>query len=631
MRFAAQVSAATLVLGLSRTAAAVEATASDFASQKFDFVVVGGGTAGLTVAVRLTEDPNIRVGVIEAGQYRPGDPVIEVPQSAVAPGNPNGTALAGNPTYDWLFTSTPQPGFNGASIPLPRGKVVGGSSAINEIVWQRGAKAEYDLWSTTFGNGPRWSFSGLLPYFRKAENWTPPGSNLPLQVSPSLASAHGTQGQISVSYTSFTSSVEKPLIQAAVQLGLKYNGNPDLGDPTGVAPIGRNVDPVKGIRSYAGNSYYEPNAARKNLVLLTGAQATKIVFKTTGKNISATGVQYVVGGTTYTVNATKEVIVSAGTFQTPHLLELSGVGNKTILAQYNIPSVLDLPGVGQNLMDHPFTGSDFSFPPGTLTLDSLRFNATFRTEQQNLYTSQHKGALTYTPAINSPVTLQSLVGTAETNAMMKNLTAFLSTFPQTPLQKVQYQAQLDMLKAGDAPFLVMGELPTGGFLGPADFNTSYTTAVIMQVHPFSRGSVHIGSSDPLAAPIINPHYFEVPFEVDIYVKALQWTQRWFTSKTVGGAVHLPAASDVKTDAQWDTYVRTHTQSVNHPIGTSAMVPLSMGGVVDSNLKVYGLQNVRVIDAGIFPLTIGTVIQQTVYAIAEQGADIIKEAWNIKAY
>ncbi|KAJ7698143.1 hypothetical protein B0H17DRAFT_1177509 [Mycena rosella] len=391
----------------------------------------------------------------------------------------------------------------------------------------------------------------------------------------------------------------------------------DLGDLNGVSWIPRNVDPVKGIRSYAGNSYYGPNAGRTNLILLTGAQATKIVFNTTAKNISAIGVQYIMGGTSYNANATKEVILSAGTFQIPHLLELSGVGNTTILGQYNIPSVLDLPGVGQNLMDHPFTGSDFLFPPWHVNTD-LRVNATFRVEQQNLYTSEHKGALTYTSAINSPVTLQDLVGTAETNTLIKNLTAFLSTIPQTPLQKVQYQAQLDMLKVGDAPFLVMGALPTGGFLGPADFNTSYTMAIIMQVIRPTRSagaqwqclvlltsldnihgisSQHIGSSDPLAAPIINPHYLGVPFEVDISVKAQQWAQRWFLSKTVGGALNLPA-SDVKT-------------------GTSAMVPLSMGGVVDSNLKVYGLQNVRVIDAGIFPLTIGTVIQQIVYAIAEQ--------------
>ncbi|KAJ6498249.1 alcohol oxidase [Mycena vulgaris] len=630
MKFATELYAAALILSLFSTAAAWEANAHDFSSHKFDFLVVGGGTAGLAVAARLSEDPNIMVGVIEAGQYRPGDPVIEIPQSSAAPTNPNGTVLIGNPTYDWNFVSTPQPGLNGTSIAYPRGKVVGGSSAINFIIWQRGAREEYDLWSTAFGNGPKWTFSGLLPYFKKIETWTAPPASpavLPVNASSSLAKAHGEKGPVHISYNNFLTDVDKPGVQAGLRLGLKENLNPDLGDPTGLASIARNVDPVKGIRMHAGNSYYAPNAQRKNLVLLAGAQVTKLVFDTHGKyqrygnkaRITAKEVQYIAGNKTYTVEVTKEVILSAGTLKTPQILELSGVGNKELLSKHDIPLVLDLPGVGENFQDHPFASSDFKLKHGTTTLDNLRFNSTFKIQQQELYNSSHQGILSYTPAIVAPVSLQSLIGNDGTDELLRSLTHSLESIHQTPLQKVQYEAQIKLLQAGKVPFLNMVVFPTGGISSPPAANVSYITVAIMQVHPFSRGSVHINSSQPLANPIINPHYLEIPFETEILVKAQQFAQRWMLSEPMGGLVESLDAPppSVKSDAAWQKRVTSLRHSTNHPIGTVAMAPRSMGGVVDSQLKVYGLENVRVVDAGIFPLTIGAPIQQTVYAIAEQ--------------
>ncbi|KAJ7678651.1 alcohol oxidase [Mycena rosella] len=594
-----------------------EATAQVFSNQKFDFLILGGGTAGLTVAARLSEDPNIMVGVINAGQYRPGDPVIEVPQSSAAPTNPNGIALLGNPTYDWGFVSTPQPGLNGASL----GKVVGGSSAINFIIWQRAAREEYDLWSTVFGNGARWSFSSLLPYFKKAETWSAPPASpavLPVNSSSGLQQAHGNNGPIAISYNNFLTSVDQPAVQAGLQLGLQENFNPDLGDPTGLASITRNVHPTKGIRMYAGNSYYEPNAQRKNLVLLTEAQVTKLVFDTKGKQITATGVEYIANNKTYIAKATKEFIVSSGAYKTPQILELSGVGNKTILQQLGIPVVLDLPGVGENLQDHPFAGSDFKLKQGATSLDNLRFNSTFRLQQQQLYNSSHQGILTYTPGVVAPVTLQSLIGNNQTNELIQSLTHSLDNIHQTPLQKVQYQAQLNLLKSGRVPFLNMVVFPTGGFASTPEANTSYVTIAMVEVHPFSRGSVHISSSQPLAAPTINPHYFEIPFDAEILVKATQFAERWMLSDALDGVVQSLNTPSVIAGGQDNSAAETcGRQSTNHPIGTTAMAPLSMGGVVDPQLRVYGLQNVRVVDAGIFPLHIGTPPQQTVYAVAEQ--------------
>lgn len=337
-------------------------------------------------------------------------------------------------------------------------------------------------------------------------------------------------------------------------------------------------------------------------------------------------------GRRYTVNVAREVILSAGSIKTPQLLELSGVGNKQLLSKYKIPVVLNLPGVGENLQDHAFAGQDFRLKPGAVTLDNLNFNATFKAQQQELFNSSGKGLLSWTIPIAAPVTLQSLIGTTETNKLVGSLTQSLNKIKQTPLQKVQYKAQLALLKAGEVPQLNLIVYPTGNFVSAAAPNTSYVTMTIMEVHPYSRGSVHIGSAQPLAAPIINPDLLSIPYEAQILVKAQQFSERWMASQPVGKLVVGPNAPSaaVISDAEWESFVRTHTQTINHPIGTTAMAPRAMGGVVDPQLKVYGLQNVRIVDAGIFPLTISVPIQQTVYAVAELGADLIKETWGIKA-
>ncbi|KAJ7458829.1 alcohol oxidase [Mycena galericulata] len=610
---------------------AVESTPLSFSRQKFDFIVVGGGTSGLVAATRLTENSNIVVGVIEAGQYRPNDPVIEIPQSYAAPGVTTG--LLGNPTYDWGFVSIPQPGLNGKPVAYPRGKVVGGSSAINSLIWQRGASAEYDLWSTAFGNGPNWTFDGLLPYFKKVETWTgPPASPAVVQInssSPSLESAHGTSGPVYVSYNNFLTQVDEPSVQAASILGVPLNSNPDLGNPLGFAPMGRNVDPVKGIRMYAANSYYTPNAQRENLILLTGAQVTKIYFKESKGNQVATGVEYTVNGTTYTVGVTKEVILAAGSLKTPQVLELSGIGNKQLLEDLKIPCLVDLP-VGENLQDHPVTVSDYILKPPTISLDNLRNNATFRVQQQIIYNTSGQGALSYTPAALGPVSLQTLFGDDATTTMINSLQTSLESMNQTALQKAQYAAQLKLLRAGTVPFLELVVYPTGGVASTPAPNVSYITIAIMEVHPFGRGSVHINTTNPVASPVIDPQYLAVPFDAEIMIESAQWARSWMLTGPIGELVEVldqPAPS-VNSTAAWDSFVRSHIQSTNHPIGTTPMASQSLGGVVDPQLMVYGLQNVRVIDAGIIPLTIGVPLQSTVYAIAEKASDMIKASWGL---
>ncbi|KAF8917986.1 glucose-methanol-choline oxidoreductase, partial [Mucidula mucida] len=350
----------------------------------FDFLVVGGGTSGLVVANRLSENPDVTVGILEAGTYRPGDALILTP-GATGPavlGTESGTGsqLQGNASYDWMFNTEPQTGLDGAIVRYPSGRVLGGSSAINTMIWIRASASEYDLWGNDFGNGDEWTWDGLLPYFMKSETWTPPPLILPGQeFSAELASVHGTSGYINSSYDNWDSDIEIPIVQSANNLGVFTTSNPDGGNGTGIQYTSRVVNPITGERSYAANAYYEPFADRPNLKLISEATVTRVLFNTDTPEPIATGVEFIWGGETYTVNANLEVIMAAGAILTPKLLELSGVGNATILESFGIDVVLDSPFVGENFHDHCVTYSDFQLKEGYTTLDWLTFNTTFAT------------------------------------------------------------------------------------------------------------------------------------------------------------------------------------------------------------------------------------------------------------
>ncbi|KAG6852099.1 hypothetical protein C0991_003174, partial [Blastosporella zonata] len=325
-------------------------SAESFAKTPFDFLVIGGGNSGLVVASRLSENPSVLVGVLEAGKYHPGDPVIEVPQSFAAIKNPNGTSLAGNPQYDWKFTSVPQTGMAGTTIRYPRGKAVGGSTILNSLIWQRGAREEYDAWESSIGNRG-WSYSSLLPYFERSESWRAPSTLVVNTTEGKPPTIHGLKGSVNVTYNNFLTDLDKPAALAALSAGVPENLDPDNGSILGVSNIARNVDFTKGIRMHAGNTYYAPIEGRPNLILLTDAQVTSINFdshKSAG-SLVAHGVSYVYGNQKYEVSAKTEVILAAGSLKSPQILELSGIGSKKLLSKLGIKSLLDLPTVGENL------------------------------------------------------------------------------------------------------------------------------------------------------------------------------------------------------------------------------------------------------------------------------------------
>ncbi|KAJ3513163.1 hypothetical protein NLJ89_g3106 [Agrocybe chaxingu] len=621
-----------------RASAQLPATASSFASGRFDVVIVGGGTAGLVLANRLsaaTGRNQLRVGVIDAGHYNTsGDPLIDIPYMPDIFLNEPTAHTIGNPTYDWNFVSVPQPQLGGRTIGYPRGKVIGGSSALNFMAWHRGARAEYDAWGTALGN-TGWSFDTILPYFMKAANWTAPTVSLVPEADfenlAGLASVNGQAGPVQVRYSTEVFDVETKFTEACVTLGFPLNPNPDNGNTTYLPEWGidNSVDIRTGKRSYAAPAYYNAAVrARRNLVVLQGAVVSRVIFdqSTVGSQAGAraTGVEYIVDGRRYTVSARREVILSAGTIQSPQILELSGIGNPTLLNRFNIPVVYSLPGVGENLQDHMLNLVDFTAAPGVITLDQLRINETFYEEQRNLYITQGAGTFTWTSRVVGPWPLQAFISPDVYAQMRTELDQTLAGMTLTPLQQAQYTVLRNMADSGGIGFVTTIVLPRGGAASAPVGNQSYVSLGVFNMHEFARGTVHINNSNPLTAPLIDPKFLSLQWDLDVQVHATQFLRTFAAtspaSETIGEPVTPPAS--VQDNAEWTSFVQSTVGSIAHPIGTTAMAAQNLGGVVSSRLRVYGTRNLRVVDAGVIPLTVGASIQQTVYAVAERAADLI---------
>ena len=363
---------------------AVHVDPASFAATYFDYLIAGGGTAGLTLAARLTENPNIIVGVIEAGLDRTDDPNVLTPGFA--------PTMWTNPDYDWIFDTVPQTHGNNRVVNHPRGKQIGGSSAINLNYWTHASQQDIDDWGR-LGN-PGWSWDELFPYFLKSENYTAPPANVAAQVDTTFIepSLHGEEGPVQNSFPPFYDNFYKAWEPTYKHLGLGPTGDPKGGLAIGAYTTLLTIDAKNASRSYAGNAYYKPNAARPNLKLLTGAFATKIVFAASQTPLVATGLTFTAGSETHTASARREVIVCAGTFQSPHLLELSGVGRESLLKSKGIDVLYDNEHVGENLQDHILLPLAFEAAPGEVTFESLR-NETFFTNALTQYTTNHTGPL----------------------------------------------------------------------------------------------------------------------------------------------------------------------------------------------------------------------------------------------
>ncbi|TDL15526.1 alcohol oxidase [Rickenella mellea] len=598
------------------------ATPSDVNGKTFSYIVVGGGTAGLTVAVRLSEDATNTVVVLEAGDAHLNEPQILVPFEV--------GSVYGNPDYDWLYQSVPQTHAGGAVVNLTRGKVLGGSSALNAMLWDRSAEFEYNNIAQLGNSG--WDWSGLLPYFKKPENFTHPDPAFAQKWNLTFDDAtRGHGGPIQTTFPNAIPDAELPTEPAALSLGLNIISDPMSGTTKGAWRSSCSIDPVHRTRSYSVNAYFTPNQGRSNLVVLTGAHVTKINWasNSTSAGLTASGVSFITNGTTYTVGASREVILSASSIGSPQVLELSGVGSKSLLSKIGINSTIDLPGVGENMQEHIYSTVSYAVKSGVETLDPLLSNQTLLAQQEALFgATPATGDLGYTASGITFLGLSTLFNNTVSDALLASLNSQIASTNRTKGQVQQQSIQVQTVRSADSS--VVEVLVEGIHIGPdtADPNTGYVTFLTLLQQPFSRGSTHVPSANALDHPNIDPNYFSIDFDLTVLSTVAKYV-RTTLSKTVPYANIIAEeqfpGSSVKTDDDWKAYVKSNFNSQGHTTGTCSMMPQAKGGVVDANLKVYGTTNVRVVDLSIMPQQFSGHPQALVYTIAEKGADIIKNA------
>ncbi|KAI0828690.1 GMC oxidoreductase [Trametes gibbosa] len=591
-------------------------TTEEFTSIAFDYIIVGGGTAGLALATRLSEDPSVVVGVLEAGEWHPTEEGISIPGLC--------GSLLGNSQYDWSFPTVAQKHINNRTVRQPRGKGLGGSSMAS--IRRRASAREYDAFQVLGNQG--WNWDEFVKYMKKAETTIPPSSTgIPdygtINCSPS-SEWHGTSGPVRKSYPLHFNALHLHITDTLENLGVPKNSEPSSGLNMGSVTSFTAVDPRTATRSYSSKAYYEPNAERKNLVVITSSSVSRVVFQAGSSPLIATGVQFTRNGKTFTVEARREVILCAGALQTPQLLELSGIGNKKLLETYGIEVLLELPNVGENLRksscSHHRLSTIFQIDPKYETVDFLRDPEEFKLKRE-LYKSQ-KGCLSsglatvlgFIPATSlaseQKIKMWQEIGKKTTESAPKNVRKQLEL--QMKWLADQTSAEVELI-----PFPGFRILPSGLEREP---NTRYSSTLATTMHPLSRGSVHIVSADSKTPPAIDPNYMENPVDLEIMLAAIKFILKMYQTEPLRGVVRkqvAPTPEQSATDEALIEYIKSNCTTVFHPLGTAAMLPREDGGVVSPRLRVYGTANLRVVDASVIPFELSAHIQSTVYAIAEK--------------
>ncbi|KAL8788896.1 MAG: hypothetical protein Q9213_001419 [Squamulea squamosa] len=571
----------------------------------FDYIVVGGGTAGLAIAARLAEDTSCTVAVIEAGGFYEQD----VGNLSVVPGYCtffSGTDPTNvNPLIDWGFVTEPQQGLDNRQLHYTRGKTLGGTSARNYMYYHRPTVGALDEWADAVGDDG-YRFKNLLPFYRKSVHYTPPvllSANSTNDQDLNAWSATG--GPLQVSHGKYVDPFGTWVQPAARNLGMAGIDGFQSGKLLGSAYLPFTIDPEKSHRSSSESSFLRSLPPTARLQVYHHALAERVILD---RRNAATGVVVSSNGSTFTLCARKEVILSAGSFQSPQLLMLSGIGPAATLAKYHIPLRIDLPGVGGNLQDHIWFGTEYRVLVPTASA-GINDASSFALSRQE-YDNSASGALT--------------IPTTGFLAWEKVPDSFRNNLSQPTRQA------LDTYITSDWPELE--HIPVAAALGyqrnyqkedPMD-GYNYATVATLLAAPLSRGTVTISSANPADPPVIDPKYLSHPADVELVILALR-RQREFWAQmkgvTIGDEI-LPGPG-VTSDEEILKYVKDSLAIAPHASGTCRMGKKSDSqSVVDSMGRVYGAKGLRVVDASIFPLLPPGHPQSTVYAIAEKIADDI---------
>ncbi|KAI0198325.1 oxidoreductase [Astrocystis sublimbata] len=602
--------------------------------ESFDFIVVGGGTAGIALAARLAEVRSLSILILEAGEDHTDDPRVKIPASY--------SALFGT-EIDWGFRTVPQSTLNGRAISLNQGKTLGGSSCMNAHVYAPPTQAVLDGWVQLGNVG--WDWDTMGAYYRKA--FWPPALSEKLKSSIGIehwgAYSEASCGPVKLSYPGNPAHpIRRLWAETFKELGYQARVDPWIHASVGAFSNLASIDPKTKERNHAAKAYLQSAPSKHQLKIVVGARVDKIMFEAGEVQPQAIGIQYYHEGIIKRVNVLKEVIVSAGALQSPKILELSGIGNPEILGRHGIEVVKSLPGVGENLQDHLVCDISYAAIDELETLDNLAdqeprtfADAVSRFSQncEGLLTLAGIQTFAYLPIMHSPAwpMPHKFVDLVRTNRPL-----YVTTPDEVRAQKYYEIAEnmlLQSTQASGAYLTAIGQNagtpdPTGMPTTPQPGNYFTIAAVLAQ--PLSRGTVHIASADCADAPDIDPRYLSHPLDVEVFARHISYIETIAKSAPLSSVLKQPLQpiSPLAHMTDLDSakrYMECQTTSMWHPASTCAMLPEEIGGVVDLQLKVYGVSNLRVVDASVVPLLPPGNLQSTVYALAERAADMILKA------
>ncbi|EJU03852.1 alcohol oxidase [Dacryopinax primogenitus] len=590
-------------------------------ASSYDYVIVGGGLAGLVLASRLSEDANATVLVLESGDT--GDAVRS---SIDTPGDAYYSSLLGT-SYDWQFETVPQEMLDNHAVSWPRGRLLGGSTAVNGMYLVRPSQLEFDTWAQLQGGAAGandWSWSGMFPMMKKSENFTAPSA----AISDAGAiqydiNSHGTAGPVHYSFPGYIVPAVGNWTETLDWIGIVPNPDPDGGQGWGAFIATSSINPDNLTRSYSRSTYIDPLPPRPNLAILPNATVTRLILAQSGQVVNATAVEFQAydGAPVQTVGVNREALLCGGAIGSPTVLMRSGIGPTNILQPLGISTYVNLPGVGQHLQDH--LSGEVVFSTTAETAASIHSSGS---DPSSAFLSFINSAIAY-PNITD--LLGDYAPTFQSD-ILNNLTSSASSLvPSTdPTVIAGYKATYNALANTILPSQV-GQIELLFSLTGTSFGANSIAIQAAGQHPFSRGQLYINSTSAFDKPIIDPGYLTHPADIIVLREGLKLARTLGQTFPLNAVItgELSPGSTVSTDDEWDNWLVGVVGTEYHPASSCSMLPLDQGGVVDPSLHVYGTGNVRVVDASVFPIEFSAHLMVPTYGLAEQAAQMIRQLWN----
>ncbi|KAJ1026091.1 hypothetical protein NDA18_003751 [Ustilago nuda] len=584
----------------------------------YDYVIVGGGTSGMTLAGRLSEDKGVTVAVLEAGiDYRSNlvnQQLVDTPgYDTFGVGSSPSDWVNGN--IDWGFVTEGEPGYDSRKVKYARGKCIGGSSARNFMLYHRPPKEAQQTWVQLTGDD-QWSFDNVLPYYQKTFTDFGPRHEFrkddpPAQYNPA---AFPGNGPVSIGFPNYAQPFSGPLLNSLNEVGVPTTTDMSSGNILGAQYSTLTIEASNGKRATSRSFYQQAlDQKRTNLKVIFEALAKKVVFDTSGRRPKAVAVDYTLPfGVKKTIKARKEIIISAGAFQSPQLLMVSGIGPADQLKAKNIPVLVENANVGQHMQDHVFFGPTYTVNVDTPTKEAN--NPVFLASSIAAFNLQNQGIFTNNVA--------DLIGFEKwNNTYLDSIQA--SSLKQNPSDWPEIEYLSGPGYIGDFSNLVVNNIVNGLTL------QQFASLLVAIVAPVSEGSVTLKSADTADLPAIRPNWLGDPIDQKVAIAAFKRTRQVFAANAMKSTRTSEKETfpgfEVATDDQILANIRKNLMTVWHAASTCRMAETDRTGVLDSNFKVFGVDALRVVDASAFPRLLPGHPQAVCYMIAERAADIIAAA------